>query len=126
METKAAARQTALQTALNDQVTKYRQEIQKQVGTGESNSGASYTVVTVTSGHTMRLGEGCEVMLRSGAAKVTSAGSPTLVDMSTGSELNSGAALTKNHLYMAVGAQQVIAPTTAPVKLLARGIYTIT
>ena len=55
----------------------------------------------MTSGQTMALEVGCEVLLRVGSATVQSNTSPALIDISTGGTVNSGASLTKNHLYMA-------------------------
>ena len=94
------------------------------MGTGGGSS-ASYTLVTLTSGQTMSLEVGCEVMLRVGTATVTAATSPALIDVSTGGTINGGASLTKNHLYMATIADRTIKPTAGTVKLLVRGGYSV-
>lgn len=124
VEIKASVRQTELAKKLADQITQYKQDVANQGGSG-SGSGASYTLVTLTSGQTMSLNVGCEVMLRVGTATVKAATSPALVNVSTGGSIESGAALTKNHLFMATIADRTITPTAATVKLLVRGGYSI-
>ena len=123
VDTKAATRQTELAKNLSDQIAQYKQDI-AAIGSG-SGSNASYMLVTLTSGQTMALDVGCEVMLRVGAATVSAATSPALIDVSTGGTINSGAALTQNHLYMATIADRTIKPAAATVKLLVRGGYSI-
>ncbi|MGE4277263.1 MAG: hypothetical protein AB7E30_08850 [Lawsonibacter sp.] len=124
VETKASTRQTELAKNLSDQITQYKQDIADTEKAG-SESGASYTLVTLTSGQTMSLDVGCEVMLRVGTATVSAATSPALIDVSTGGTINNGAALTQNHLYMATIADRTLKPTAASVKLLVRGGYSI-
>ena len=123
VETKAGTRQTELAKNLSDQITQYKQDI-AAIGSG-SGSSASYTLVTLTSGQTMALDVGCEVMLRVGAATASAATSPALIDVSTGGTINSGVALTQNHLYMATIADRTIKPAAATVKLLVRGGYSV-
>lgn len=125
VEAKAAARQTELAKALGDQIEQYKKDV-ASLGSGGSGSGASYTLVTLTSGQTMHLEVGCEMMLRVGSAVVNAGTSPALIDVSTGGTINAGASLTKNHLYMATIADRTLTPTAATVKLLVRGGYTVT
>lgn len=124
VEAKTAARQEELKTALNSQIEQYKKDI-ASMGTGGSGASASYTLVTLTSGQTMYLEVGCEVMLRVGAATVNAGTSPALIDISTGGAINNGAALTQNHLYMATIADRTITPTAATVRLLVRGGYSV-
>ena len=123
VETKAAARQSELEKNLAAQIEQYKKDV-AAMGTG-GGSGASYTLVTLTSGQTMSLEVGCEVMLRVGTATVNAATSPALIDVSTGGTINSGTSLTKNHLYMATIEDRTIKPTAATVKLLVRGGYSV-
>ena len=123
VEAKAAARQTELEKNLAAQIEQYKKDV-AAMGTG-GGSGASYTLVTLTSGQTMSLDVGCEVMLRVGTATVKAATSPALIDVSTGNTVNSGTSLTKNHLYMATIEDRTITPTAATVKLLVRGGYSV-
>ena len=124
VEEKSTARQVELEQALADQIAQYKKEIQSLASSGDSGS-ASYTLVTLSSGQTMYLDVGCELMLRVGTAKVNAATSPALIDIATGGSINNGTSLTKNHLYLATIADRTITPTAATVKLLVRGGYSI-
>ena len=124
VEEKAATRQSELEKSLAAQIEQYKQDV-AAMGTGGTGSDASYTLVTLTSGQTMALEVGCEVMLRVGTATVNAATSPALIDISTGGTINNGTSLTKNHLYMATIADRTITPTAATVKLLVRGGYSV-
>lgn len=92
---------------------------------GPPGDSASYSVVTLTSGQTLALGVGCEVMLRVGTATLAANTDPGLIDVSTGGTLNNGGALTANHLYMSTIADRTVQATAATVKLLVRGEYTV-
>ena len=124
VEIKSTARQAELEKALADQIAKYKQEIAALAGSGSAGS-ASYTLVTLTSGQTMSLDVGCEVMLRVGTAKVNSNTNPALIDIASGQAVNSGTSLAKNHLYMATIPDRTLTPTAATVKLLVRGGYSV-
>lgn len=125
VETKSVARQQELEKTFRDQIAQYKQEVSGLAGSGSGGS-ASYTLVTLTSGQTMYLDVGCEVLLRIGTVKVNAATSPALIDVSTGGTLNNGASLTTNHLYMATISDRTLSPASATVKLLVRGGYRIT
>ena len=124
VETKSTARQAELEKALADQIARYKQEISELAASGSAGS-ASYTLVTLTSGQTMSLEVGCEVLLRVGTVKVNANTNPALIDVSTGGTVNGGTSLTKNHLYMATISDRTLTPTAATVKLLVRGGYSI-
>ena len=123
VETKAEERQKQLKEDFSAQIEQYKKDV-AAMGTG-GGSGASYTLVTLTSGQTMSLEVGCEVMLRVGTVKVNAATSPALIDISTGGTVNNGTSLTKNHLYMATIADRTLTPTADTVKLLVRGGYSV-
>ena len=113
-----------LSTQLAAQIAKYQQEIEAAGGSAGSGS-ASYTLVTMTSGQTMALEVGCEVLLRVGSATVQSNTSPALIDISTGGTVNSGASLTKNHLYMSTIPDRTLKAAASDVKLLVRGGWSV-
>ena len=93
---------------------------------GAALAAAGYTLITLTSGQTLSLDVGCEVLLRVGTATVrTNDSSAALVDVSAGGTVNNGAALTKNHLYMSTIAGRTLTPTSGTVKLLIRGGHRI-
>ena len=123
VEEKAATRQEELTKELESLIAQYRQDVEGLGGTGTGS--ASFTLVTLSSGQTMYLNVGCEVLLRIGSVTVTAPDSPALVDMSTGGTLSSGSALQTNHLYMATIADRTLTPTTGTVKLLVRGSYSV-
>ena len=117
-DTKVQTKQTELETSLSNQITQYKTEM------GNPNS-ASFTLITLSKGQTLKPGVGCELLLRIGSATVNAANFPALVDVSNGSTINSGASLTKNCLYMATIDGHTITPTADTVKLLVRGNYSI-
>ena len=121
VETKAAQRQTELAKTLSDQIAAYQQ--QSGTAGGNSGSAAGYTLITLTSGQTLSLDVGCEVLLRVGTATVrTNDSSAALVDVSAGGTVNNGTALTKNHLYMSTIAGRTLTPTSGTVKVCGRDI----
>jgi len=122
VEEKTAQRQKELEASFAKQIEQY-----KQAGgqTGSAGGSASYTLVTMTSGQTMSLDVGCEVLLRVGTAVVQGSDSPALVDMTSGGTVNSGAALTKNHLYMSTIEGRTLTASAGTVKLLVRGGYSV-
>ena len=123
VEEKTAARQKELEQQLAAQISQYLQ--QGGQGTGGSSGGsASYTLVSMASGQVMSLGVGCEILPRIGAVSVKANTTPALIDLSTGGTVNSGASLTKNHLYMATIADRTLT-ASGDVKLLVRGTYSI-
>lgn len=124
VETKSTARQAELEKALADQIAQYKQEV-SELAASSSTDSASYTLVILTSGQTMSLEVGCEVLLRVGTVKVNANTNPALIDVSTGGTVNGGASLTKNHLYMATISDRTLTPTAATVKLLVRGGYSV-
>lgn len=123
VDSKAAARQQELEKNLSNQIAQYRQEA--GTGGGTASGGASYTLITLSSGQTLKLEVGCELLLRVGTARINANTSPALIDLSTGGTINGGTSLTKNHLYMATIPDRTLTPTAATVKLLVRGGYSI-
>ena len=123
VEDKTAARQKELEQSFASQIEQYKQAAGQ---TGSASGGAaSYSLVSMTSGQVMRLEVGCEVLLRVGSATIQADSSPALIDLSAGGTINSGAALTKNHLYMSTIAGRTLTAAAPDVKLLVRGSYTI-
>lgn len=123
VEERMALRQQDLEQRFAQLIEQYRQS----AGQGSSNagSGAGYTLVTMTKGQAMSLEVGCELLLRVGTASVRSDGSPALIDLTSGGTVNSGASLTKNHLYMSTIEGRTVSAAADTVKLLVRGGYSI-
>ena len=120
VEDKTAIRQRELERLFTDQINQYRQQGGQGGGTSSGGS-ASFTLVAMQSGQTMYLGVGCEVLPRIGNVTVHANTAPALIDLSTGGTVNSGAALAKNHLYMATIADRTLTASGGEVKLLVRG-----
>ena len=121
VEEKTALRQEELKKTFEGLIAQYRQE----AGQGGSGASASFALVSMTSGQTMYLDVGCELLLRVGSATVNANTSPALIDLSTGGTVNGGTSLTRNHLYMATIADRTLTATAGDVKLLVRGGYTV-
>lgn len=114
VDEQAAKRQSELLAQLNTAIADYKMAVEG--GGASGGTSASYSVVTLTSGQTLALGVGCEVMLRVGTATLAANTDPGLIDVSTGGTLNNGGALTANHLYMATIADRTVQATAATVK----------
>lgn len=123
VEEKTAAKQKELEQALAVQISQYLAQA-GQNAVNPSGGSASYTLVSMTGGQVMSLGVGCELLLRIGTVTVRANTSPALIDLSTGGTMDSGAALTKNHLYMATIADRTLT-ASGDVKILVRGSYSI-
>lgn len=124
VEDKTAVKQKELEQNFANQISQYQQQGGQGGGTSAGGS-ASYALVSLSSGQVMSLGVGCEVLPRVGTVTVRAGTAPALIDLSTGGTVNSGAALTKNHLYMATIADRTLT-ASGNVKLLVRGSYSIT
>ena len=124
VDEQAAKRQSELLAQLNTAIADYKMAVEG--GGASGGTSASYSVVTLTSGQTLALGVGCEVMLRVGTATLAANTDPGLIDVSTGGTLNNGGALVQNHLYMmTIEGRGVRATAATTTKLLVRGSYTI-
>lgn len=96
-----------------------------QGGASTPSAGSVFTVVTLSQGQSLVGDVGCEVMLRVGTAACGAADSVGLIDTTSGGVLGPGAALSQNHLYMVTISPRLVTATSATVKVLARGPYTI-
>ena len=114
-----------LKADLAAQIDIYESDMEQLLKSGSAAGSDTYVLVTLSAGQTMALDVGCELMLRVGTATVNAATAPALIDVTTGGSINAGAALEKNHLYMATIADRTLTPTTDTVKLLVRGGYSV-
>ena len=80
--------------------------------------------MTLKQGQQLIAGAACEILLRSGTAVCVSDSSPGLVDMTDGSALAPGGALSANHLYLATIDGRGVKASGA-VTLMVRGNYNI-
>lgn len=123
VEDHADKKQEELLGQFNGVVERYKEEMRQESENTVDSS--AFVVVTLSSGQKLELGVGCEVMLRVGAASVTSDSSPALVDTTTGASIGNGAALETNHLYMSTIEGRYLTASSEVVKVLARGSYTV-
>lgn len=94
--------------------------------TGQNTqSGDSFTVVTLSDGQTLYGEVGCEAMLRVGSAVCVSPSNPGLIDSTSGGVIHNGAALTQNHLYLMTIEGRGIRAGSGTTKLMIRGNYSI-
>lgn len=123
-------REAELEAQLSAVVDRYLQEVEDALASSggtaaQPGSGsASYEVVTLSAGQTIVGSAACEFLLRSGTALCVSDTSPGLVDMTAGTTLAGGGALTANHLYLATIEGRGVTAATA-VTIMVRGDYTI-
>lgn len=122
VEESAAVKQAELTRTFTEQINQYRQQ-GGQTG-GISGGSASYTLVSMSSGQVMSLGVGCEALLRIGTVTVRADSTPALIDLTTGGTINTGASLTRNHLYLCTIPDRSLT-ASSDVKLLVRGTYSI-
>ena len=112
-------RQAQMEKSLNDILAGH-------IGSGSSSGeGSVFAVVTLTQGQSLVGDVGCEVMLRVGSAVCGSPDSVGLIDTTAGSVLGSGQALADNHQYVVTINPRWITATSAAVKVLVRGPYSI-
>ena len=110
-------------TAITAKEKQLRTDFSKQVdgiksslpATDDGTVSNDYEMVTLTAGQTLSLSSGSEVLFLSGTASVDAAG---LTDVTAGSSLSAGNALTVNHLYVASGDCKIRA--TGQVELLVK------
>ena len=123
-------REAELRQQLSAVVDRYVREVEDALAssggttTRPGTGGASYEVVNLSAGQTIVGSAACEFLLRSGTAVCVSDTSPGLVDMTAGTTLAGGAALTANHLYLATIEGRGVTASTA-VTIMVRGDYTI-
>ena len=123
VEEKTDAKQKELEQTFSNLLSQYKPQGGQNTGTSVGAS-AGYTLVTMSDGQVMRLEVGCEVLLRVGGVTVQADSSPALLDLSSGGTVNSGAALTRNHLYLSTIEGRTLT-ASGTVKILVRGGYSI-
>ena len=109
---------------VDERIATRNKDIAKEV-TGTSGTADAFAVVTLTDGQVLIGDIGCEVMLRVGSAVCTSPSAPGLIDETSATTLNNGGALQQNHMYMMTIENRGVKATSATVKVLVRGGYTI-
>jgi len=130
MDDKAAAYQSALASGgiTDEMVNTIADKVIAKLGTagtgGATAAKSSWAVVKIPAGKTAVCEVGCEIVLRLNSATCYASGSPGLVDVSDGTTLENGGALTANHLYL-VTIQGRGFKTAAGCTVLISGSYTL-
>lgn len=119
-----AQRDAELNAEIDEKIATVQGSLEES-GTTTTPSNDTFAVVTLSQGQVLYGDIGCEVMLRVGTATCVASGSPGLIDQTSGSIIESGTALTKNHLCMMTIENRGVQATAATVKLMVRGGYTI-
>lgn len=112
-----------LQQQYQSQLDTQYKVLEDKISSMSSSLEGNFAVVSLSSGKTLKGSAGCEMILRSGSA--VSAGSGTLADVTSGSMLASGNAVTANHLYVAGTDGDGVRAGSGAVSLLVRGTYSI-
>ncbi len=102
------------------QVSAVMERLEQEFENEIAGATGTYEVVSMTSGMSLVGSAGCEILYRSGA--VTAMGA--LVDVSGGTVLADGSALTENHLYICGNSDDGI-NATSDTTILVRGSYTL-
>lgn len=124
-EQKIADSKSSYEKSLDNKITGFVEEMKNLAGGGGASGAASFAVVDVPSGKSLKGAIGCELMLRVGSAQCVSGGNPGLIDSTSGGTLENGGALVKNHLYMVTLDGRSVKAIGGDVKLMVRGSYTI-
>ena len=86
---------------LEDSVEMLEDDVEDlEPGAGVPASGPSWTVFQVAAGKKLLGGEGTEIVLRSGTATALDNGADGISDLTSGSDLKTGTAVSKNHLLI--------------------------
>lgn len=89
--------------ALQDRVTSLESRFDSLPGASEGPSApaaAAFEVVKLEAGQSLTAGAGAEIILRSGTASAIGSSSGGVADVTEGSDLATGAAVSKNHLLL--------------------------
>ncbi|MEA4814889.1 MAG: hypothetical protein VB112_08285 [Oscillospiraceae bacterium] len=115
----------SIMNKVDSKITTRNSALESKFSGSSGSSSATFELVTLTSGKTLMGDIGTEFLLRVGTATCVADSSPGLVDTTDGTTINSGASLTKNHLYMATIENRGFKATAATVKVMVRGTYTV-
>ena len=109
---------------LDDTVSGFQADIDAQSGGTSGGETDTFTLVTLSKGQSVLCSVGTELLLRIGTATAVGS-SPAMVDFTTGTTLSSGGSVETNHMYMVTIQGNGFTATSATVKILIRGTYTI-
>lgn len=122
VDEQVAANEKALTEKLDKAIDEYSEQMKQVLSQGSGESSA-YAAVSLKAGQSIRIEAGGELLLSSGAVKVSSGTSPALLDATDGGSLSSGGSLKGNHLYV-VSADGCVVAASSDSVLMVRGLYT--
>lgn len=98
-------------------------------GTGDTSTGgglvsSGWQLVQVSSGETYKFSVGGMILLRIGSANCYTPSSPGIIDTTSGTELEGGGSLEKNHLYLVTVDERGFTATSDS-KIMVYGSYTV-
>lgn len=126
MDSMISSAESDFSASLNNQINTFKTAIDSKLsGSTVTATTDTFSVVTLSKGQTVTCAVGAEIMLRIGTASGSGSSSPSLIDITSGSSLSSGSALTTNHMYMVTIAGNGVKATSSTVKILIRGNYTV-
>ena len=133
VDAKITAASTSLLTQMRAEASDLQKNIDKKIaaigtadgGSTETQPGSGFALVTLAKGQSVSLALGGEALLRVGTATCVADSAPGLVDMTDASSIAGGAALVKNHLYLATIENRAVRAAADSVKILVRGDYTV-
>lgn len=110
---------------VDDKIEQVLEKIASQQGTSGSAESSTFQPVEVKTGGTIIGGEGTEMILRAGNAKVVLNGNDTITDATTGQALTEGKELALNHLTIIPRGDGRGYKVTHNAWFLVKGSYTI-
>ncbi|MEG2000535.1 MAG: hypothetical protein RR053_03970 [Evtepia sp.] len=115
-----SATQAKYEKTLQDKIAAYRTEMETLLNTTAGGTSGVFVSVDLAAGKTLNVSVGSEVMLRSGDAVCSHTVNPVMMDLTDGTNLDSGKSLLKNHLYM-VSMDGTVIKAGKACKLMVRG-----
>lgn len=103
----------------------FKEKLDDAVADIEKDGSGEFTVITLSSGETVKCGVGCEVMLRLGSAEAVGPSAPAMVNTTTAESVFNGYELDVNNLYLVTIDGNGFKALENNTKLLIKGEYEI-
>lgn len=110
---------------VDSKITSRNTELSAKLAGSDQTTSSTFQAITLAQGKTLTGDAGSEVMLRGGTAVCKASSAPGLVDETSGSSINNGTSLIRNHLYVMTTAKRSICASSKSV-VLVRGTYSVT
>lgn len=110
------------QARIDSKISSYTSSMQAKIDAANANAADTFVYVQLTSGQTVTVSAGSELMLRSGTAAAGPAGS--LTDTTEGAAAAASQALAQNHMYLA-GSDGTTVTASSDASFMIRGTYSV-